>query len=92
MFTPLLLSFLDCFLILHSFQFVRADCECGYTVNSTLYTDLIETDFLHLANVTGDKIWQPQNYTVTAEDARGLYGKNTSVTNVVANFGGFWGG
>ena len=85
MFAPPLLSFLGCFIILHSFQIVRADCECGYTLNSTLYTDLIETDFLHLANITGDKTWQPQNYTVTPELARGPYGKNASVTNVVAN-------
>lgn len=68
-----------------SFQFARADCECGYTVNSTLYTDLIETDFLHLANITDDKDWQPQNYTVTPELARGPYGKNASINNVVAN-------
>ena len=85
MFTSPPLSFLGCFIILHSFQIVRADCECGYTLNSTLYIDLIETDFLHLANITGDPTWQPQNYTVTPELARGPYGKNTSVTNVVAN-------
>ena len=85
MFTPLL-SFPTFFiLLLPSFPFVRADCECGYTVNSTLYTDIIETDFLHLPNITGDTVWQPQNYTVTPELARGPYGKNTSVTNVVAN-------
>lgn len=84
MFTPLL-SFLSFFIILRSFQFVRANCECGYTVNSTLYTDLLETDFLHLANITSDADWQPQDYTVTPELARGPYGKNASVTNVVAN-------
>lgn len=63
----------------------NADCECGYTVNKTLYTDLIETDFLHLANITADTDWQPQNYTVTSEAARGPYGKNASLSNVVAN-------
>ena len=84
MFTTLL-SFPSFFIILRSFQFVRADCECGYTVNSTLYTDLLETDFLHLANTTSDTDWQPQDYTVTAELSRGPYGKNASVANVVAN-------
>lgn len=84
MFSPLL-SFLSFFIILRSFQFVRADCECGYTVNSTLYTDLLETDFLHLANITSDADWQPQDYTVTPKLARGPYGKNASVSNVVAN-------
>ena len=64
---------------------VRSDCECGYTVNSTLYTDLIETDFLHLQNITGDTDWQGQDYTVSAELARGPYGKNASTTNIVAN-------
>lgn len=82
--TPLL-SLLSFFIILPSFHFVRADCECGYTVDSALYTDLIETDFLHLANITGDADWQPQNYTVTAGLARGLYGKHALVSNVVAN-------
>ena len=66
-------------------DFVHSDCECGYTVNSTLYTDLLETDFLHLPNITSDTDWQPQNYTVTPEIARGPYGKNASLSNVVAN-------
>ena len=64
---------------------IIADCECGYTVNSTLYTDLIETDFLHLPNISADTDWQPQNYTTTSEAARGPYGKNASLTNVVTN-------
>jgi len=64
---------------------VHANCECGYTVNSTLYTDLIETDFLHLTNITTDTDWQPQNYTVTPALARGPYGKNASLSNVVTN-------
>lgn len=64
---------------------VHANCECGYTVNSTLYTDLIETDFLHLADITTDTDWQAQNYTVTPALARGPYGKNASLSNVVAN-------
>lgn len=64
---------------------VRSDCECGYTVNSTLYTDLIESDFLHLHNITGDTDWQAQNYTVSSKLSRGPYGKNASTDNVVAN-------
>lgn len=64
---------------------VRASCECGYTVNSTLYTDLIETDFLHLQNITTDTDWDPQEYKVPADEARGPYGKNAQLTNVVAN-------
>ncbi|KAL8830070.1 MAG: hypothetical protein Q9191_001642 [Dirinaria sp. TL-2023a] len=64
---------------------VRAFCECGYTVNSTLYTDLIETDFLHLKNITSDTDWQPQEYQVSPALARGPFGKNAQITNVVAN-------
>ena len=64
---------------------VQADCECGYTVNSTLYTDLIETDFLHLASITTNTDWQPQNYTVTPALARGPYGKNASLSDIIAN-------
>jgi len=64
---------------------VRASCECGYTVNSTLYTDLIESDFLHLQNITTDTDWTPQEYQISAEIARGPYGKNPQKRNVVAN-------
>ena len=66
-------------------RLTRASCECGYTLNTSLYTDLLETDFLHLPNITADTDWQPQNYTVTAANARGPYGKNASLTNVLAN-------
>ena len=79
------LSLLSVYSTFISFQSVQANCECGYTVDSSLYTDLIETDFLHLANITNDTDWQPQNYTVTPELARGPYGKNALVSNVVAN-------
>ncbi|KAI9870286.1 MAG: hypothetical protein M1830_004440, partial [Pleopsidium flavum] len=64
-----------------------ADCECGYSVNATSFpfTDLLETDFLHLQNITLDSDWVPQNYTVNSLAARGAYGKNASLDNVVAN-------
>jgi len=64
---------------------VRANCECGYTVNSTLYTDLIESDFLHLQNITTEPDWEAQEYQVPAEIARGPYGKNALKKNVVEN-------
>lgn len=82
---PVPLSLLSLYITFLTFQLVQADCECGYTVNSALYTDIIETDFLHLANITNDTDWQPQNYTVTPELARGPFGKNASISNVVAN-------
>ena len=64
---------------------VRADCECGYTVNSTLYTDLLEADFLHLTNITNNTDWLPQKYQITPAVARGPFGKDASPNNVVPN-------
>ena len=63
---------------------VWADCECGYTVNNTLWTELWETDFLHLKNIN-ESGWIPQEYTVDAADARGPYGKAAQIKNVVTN-------
>ena len=62
---------------------VRSNCECGYVVENNLYTDLLETDFVHADAVTGD--WQAQEYKVTAEASRGQYGKHASPANVVPN-------
>jgi len=55
-------------------------CECGYTspigtsANTFVFTDLIESDFLHIKNVSLDTDWRRQNFSVTAEAARGPYG------------------
>ena len=78
-----LLAFLTVFSIfaIH----VRSDCECGYTVDSVLYTDLLESDFLHQTNITTDTDWEPQEYNISALIARGPYGKNASLDNVVSN-------
>jgi hypothetical protein len=64
---------------------VRADCECGYTVDSVLYTDLLETDFLQVKDISTNTDWAPQEYTVDRARARGPYGKDASPANVVAN-------
>ncbi|KAL8768948.1 MAG: hypothetical protein Q9209_005003 [Squamulea sp. 1 TL-2023] len=61
-----------------------ADCECGYTVNGTLYTDLSETDFLHIKNIN-ESGWLPQVYTVERETARGPFGKDASAKQVTTN-------
>ena len=82
LFAPIWLSLLFLFGLV---TIVCGDCECGYTVGSTLYTEILETDFLHLQNITLDTDWQPQNYTVTPEASRGPYGKNASLTNVLSN-------
>ncbi|OCL12042.1 glycoside hydrolase family 16 protein, partial [Glonium stellatum] len=65
-------------------------CECGYSVNRTsdssfkVFTELLETDFLHSENLTGAG-WTPQEYNVSHQAARGPYGKQFRVSNVVAN-------
>lgn len=71
---------------------VEADCECGYSINDTakdrrsaLFTTLWETDFLHLSSVNPAVGWQPQAYNVSAEDARGPFGKIARVENVIPN-------
>jgi hypothetical protein len=60
---------------------VLGDCECGYTanVNSTnpgtwLFTDVIESDFLHIPNITLDTDWIPQSFYMDTAAARGPYG------------------
>ena len=59
------------------------NCECGYTAaigssslqtSSFLFTDIIESDFLHIANISLDTDWRRQNFTVTPEAGRGPYG------------------
>lgn len=67
------------------YTLIRAECQCGYTVGSDLYTDLIETDFQHVKDIATNTDWAPQNYTVDPALARGPYGKNTSTLNVVPN-------
>ncbi|KAF1815218.1 glycoside hydrolase family 16 protein [Eremomyces bilateralis CBS 781.70] len=71
-----------------------AACECGYYYNSTstagitsrqVWTDAFETDFLHAPKINGDMGWRPQVYTVPSEKARGTFGKDAALENVIAN-------
>ncbi|KAF1837804.1 concanavalin A-like lectin/glucanase [Decorospora gaudefroyi] len=73
-------------------RFSNAACECGYSVNKTsddsyaVFTELIENDFLHIATDYFPSIgWQPQVYNVSSENARGPYGKEMELENIVAN-------
>lgn len=65
------------------------DCGCGYTVNATgsenfaVFTEVVETDFLHVADIESD--WVAQAYNVTPDDARGPYGKAAQAENVESN-------
>ncbi|KAI9733210.1 MAG: hypothetical protein M1818_007328 [Claussenomyces sp. TS43310] len=76
-------------LLLLSAQFTDADCECGYrsAINSDSYvfTDLIESDFLHLGNISHNTDWIQQQYNVTAKASRGVYGTAFQVSDLVSN-------
>ncbi|KAI5928533.1 glycoside hydrolase family 16 protein [Camillea tinctor] len=78
------------------FSHVLADCECGYSITigsdntQHLFTDLLESDFVHL-DVTdntaeyGKYGWAPQAFNMTASAARGEYGEAFVVPNVLSN-------
>lgn len=65
------------------------NCQCGYAVNtfhsepSATFTEIIETDFLHVEDFQSD--WIAQTYEVTPEASRGPRGKAAQVENVQSN-------
>ncbi|RPA93521.1 concanavalin A-like lectin/glucanase [Choiromyces venosus 120613-1] len=63
----------------------NADCECGYSLNSTVFTDLIESDFTFLKNITQDTDWVVQEWKVDKEASKGPYGRKTQAKNVISN-------
>ena len=73
-----------------------ADCNCGYTVNSTtsndyaVFTDLFETDFLHVRDVTFNNSystgWEPQDYNTSSANSDGPYGMAKRSTNLTPNY------
>jgi hypothetical protein len=69
--------------------FVVADCECGYsmTINgtTTVFSDLLETDFLHLASIAANTDWTQQQYNVTSKISRGTYGTSFQTRNDISN-------
>ncbi|KAJ5726594.1 uncharacterized protein N7483_007951 [Penicillium malachiteum] len=70
---------------------VVSDCECGYSVNSTssarheVFTDLIESDFLFIQNISLDTDWSIQRYWTSYDPSSGYYGTNYTAANVVSN-------
>lgn len=68
-----------------------ADCECGYSVNKTtdasheVFTDLLESDFTTLTNITKDTDWVVQAWEVGKVASRGPYGRRTELKNVISN-------
>lgn len=76
-------------IVLAAATLASCDCECGYytTIESTSYTftDLLESDFLHVRNISLDTDWLRQNFTVDGDRDRGSFGENATITNVVSN-------
>ena len=60
---------------------VLADCECGYQSDSPdgeyqdVFTDLIETNFARMPDISSNTDWQRQEFNVTKAKARGEYGE-----------------
>lgn len=61
---------------------VLADCECGYqsdnldgTYDQNVFTDLIETNFARMPDISLNTDWRRQEFNVTKTKARGEYGE-----------------
>ncbi|GAD96189.1 conserved hypothetical protein [Paecilomyces variotii No. 5] len=69
----------------------NADCECGYATNPTnsshysLFTDLIESDFQTIQNISLDTDWKLQRYYTDYIPTSGYYEKITRSDNVISN-------
>lgn len=88
---PILLYF---FLFLLSPASVKADCECGYSTSigatgsskqQYVFTDLIETNFFRLRDISLDTDWVRQEFNISKETARGDYGEMFLPDNVEAS-------
>ncbi|KAK3494479.1 concanavalin A-like lectin/glucanase domain-containing protein [Neurospora hispaniola] len=60
---------------------VLADCECGYqsdnldSIYQNVFTDLIETNFARMPDISTNTDWLRQEFNVTKAKARGEYGE-----------------
>lgn len=63
-----------------------ADCECGYStiIDSSQYvfTDLIETDFAHLPDISANTDWIRQAFNISSDKARGSFGEMFAVQDI----------
>ncbi|KAJ2906210.1 glycoside hydrolase family 16 protein [Zalerion maritima] len=77
-------------LLVSGASFATAACECGYVSSadsgsSALFTDLLETDFLHLEDLSTNTDWAAQKFNLEKADARGKYGEKFTPDNLVTN-------
>ena len=73
-------------LLLQWWAHVSADCECGYAASidgaGHVFTDLIETDFTRIGDVSRDTDWVMQEFNLTAERARGGFGEMFALDDI----------
>ena len=50
-----------------------------------LFTEVIESDFLHIRDISLDTDWRRQEFSVTPEKGRGPFGMNYTIESVVSN-------
>ena len=73
------------------FAFIAlAACECGYathdihTGETEVYTEILESDFLHLQDISQQKDWVPQVWNIPAVGNAG-WGRNHTLDDVTTN-------
>lgn len=75
-----------CLTSILSCVFARRDCHCGYaiTVDDSRYvfTDLIETDFSRVLNLSHNPDWFSPQFNRTGDGARGPLGEQFTPSNV----------
>ncbi|KAF4965500.1 hypothetical protein FZEAL_10751, partial [Fusarium zealandicum] len=68
-------------------RLVSCACECGYSIadpeskESIVFMDRLETDFTQIDHISQNHDWVRQEFTVSAEDGRGVYGKTFTPIN-----------
>ncbi|KAI4207533.1 MAG: hypothetical protein LQ346_000465 [Caloplaca aetnensis] len=71
-------------------QLVSAACECGYQTHSIksndnqVYTDVLESDFLHLKDINAQQDWKRQVWDIPAVGTA-PWGRNMTLENVMTN-------
>ncbi|KAF5976262.1 xyloglucan endo-transglycosylase [Fusarium coicis] len=74
--------------LLATARLVSGACECGFSIKNPqgdsliVFTDLLETNFSQLHNISEGHDWVAQNFTVSAADGRGNFSKAFLPNNV----------
>ncbi|SPO02725.1 uncharacterized protein DNG_05400 [Cephalotrichum gorgonifer] len=72
---------------------VKADCECGYSTkvgdykHASVFTELLETDFSQMDDLTKSHDWVLPAFNVTKEQTHGTFGLTFLPENIIATAG-----